>query len=84
MTDHDIELAKQAGFFEKTKGSVSYEYGFASIPLTRQLTKFAELIRAEKQTKINRLESIIKDQRLLFDAREARLEKFIREFKENT
>jgi uncharacterized protein involved in propanediol utilization len=37
-----------------------------------------------KQTKINRLESIIKDQRLLFDAREARLEKFIREFKENT
>jgi hypothetical protein len=39
---------------------------------------------AHKQTKINRLESIIKDQRLLFDAREARLEKFIREFKENT
>jgi hypothetical protein len=49
MTEHDIELAKQAGFVEKTKGSVFYNYVFASIPLTWQLSKFASLIRADKQ-----------------------------------
>jgi hypothetical protein len=36
------------------------------------------------QAQVTRLERIIKDQRLLFDAREAGLEKIIREFKENT
>jgi len=39
---------------------------------------------ALQQAEIARLERIIKDQRLLFDAREAGLEKIIREFKENT
>jgi hypothetical protein len=38
----------------------------------------------DQSAKIARLERIIKDQRLLFDAREAGLEKIIREFKENT
>jgi hypothetical protein len=130
MTEYDLELAKQAGFEipEGDKDVIVGEFG-NMYDITDQLTKFAELIRAEKQgdtnpvacmfinydgeceeighldnyngqvpdeftplftyqpdqsAEIARLERIIKDQRLLFDAREAGLEKIIREVKENT
>jgi hypothetical protein len=44
MTEHDIALAKQAGFKEHRDGGLTH-CGFY---VTDELTKFAELIRAEK------------------------------------
>jgi hypothetical protein len=49
MTEHDIKLARQAGFeiYEGDKDVIVGEFG-NMYDITDQLTKFAELIRAEK------------------------------------
>jgi len=48
MTEHDIELAKQAGFEIDNEGEPLVYFKEQWIDVTEQLTKFAELIRAEK------------------------------------
>jgi len=49
MTEHDIELAKKAGFKEHRDGGLTH-CGFY---VTDELTKLIELIRAEKQGEAN-------------------------------
>jgi hypothetical protein len=48
MTEHDIELAKQAGF-DVYSNRVFLNENLYMIDVDDQLTKFAEFIRAEKQ-----------------------------------
>jgi hypothetical protein len=48
MTEHDIELAKQAGFAIDDEGEPLVYFKEQWIDVTEELTKFAELIRAEK------------------------------------
>jgi hypothetical protein len=48
MTEHDIELAKQAGFEIDNEGEPLIYFKEQWIDVTEELTKFAELIRAEK------------------------------------
>jgi hypothetical protein len=49
MTEHDIELARRAGFKEHRDGGLTH-CGFY---VTDELTKFASLIRDEKQGEAN-------------------------------
>jgi hypothetical protein len=47
MTEHDLELARQAGF-DVYSNRVYFNENFYMIDVDDQLAKFAELIRAEK------------------------------------
>jgi hypothetical protein len=53
MTEHDIELARQAGFAIDDEGEPLVYFKEQWIDVTEELTKFAELIRAEKQGEAN-------------------------------